>query len=228
VDCLSVTLRDGDAAPFVARGYGLGVHPLPGLAVTLAFGFGGGSLLAWARALTGAADVGALLSELPEEPGPAFAVPFWAGSGTPDLDAEDRGAIFGLTLESTRGDVVAALCRGMALEGRRNLHVLQGLGVEVREFRLVGGGARSAAWSQLRADATGRAYVEMPQHDAGCLGAAMLAAVGAGLYPGCSEAGDAMVRCGPRFEPRPEAAAVYDRLFPAYLRAVDATRAARP
>ncbi len=228
VDCLSVTLRDGAAAPFVARGYGLGLHPLPGLAVTLAFGFGGGSLLAWARTLMGAADVGALLAEVPEGPGTAFAVPFWAGSGTPDLDAEDRGALFGLTLESTRGDVVAALLRGMALEGRRNLDVLQGLGVEVRECRLVGGGARSAAWSQLRADVAGRSYVEMPQLDAGCLGAAMLAAVGAGIHAGCSEAGDAMVRTGPRFDPQPEPAAAYDRLFPAYMRAVAATRAARP
>jgi xylulokinase len=228
VDCLSVTLRDGEAAPFVARGYGLGLHPLPGLAATLAFGFGGGSLLAWARALTGAADVGTLLRDVPESPGTAFAVPFWSGSGTPDLDAEDRGALFGLTLESTRGDVVAALLRGMALEGRRNLDVLHGLGVEVRECRLVGGGARSATWSQLRADVAGRSYVEMPQHDAGCLGAAMLAAVGAGIHPGCSEAGDAMVRTGVRFEPRPEAAAAYDQLFPAYIRAVAATRAARP
>jgi xylulokinase len=165
---------------------------------------------------------------VPEEPGSAFAVPFWAGSGTPDLDAEDRGAVFGLTLETTRGDFVAALLRGMALEGRRNMEVLRELGVEVRECRLVGGGAQSAAWSQLRADVAGRSYVEMAVRDAGCLGAAMLAAVGAGLYRDASAAGDAMVRAGPRFEPRPDAAAAYSQVYPAYLRAVAGTRAARP
>jgi xylulokinase len=228
VDCMSLTLRDGPAAPFCARGYGLGLHPLPGLAVTLAFGFGGGSLLAWAKAVMGVADVAALLAEVPEAPGEAFAVPFWAGSGTPDLDARDKGALFGLTLETGRGELVAALLRGMALETRRNLHVLTELGVEVREIRLVGGGTRDPGWSQLRADVTGRAYTEMAVRDAGCLGAAILAATGAGLYRDIPAACDAMVRPGRRHEPDPARVAFYDRLFPAYLAAVAATRSARP
>jgi xylulokinase len=171
--------------------------------------------------------VGALLAEVPAAPGSAFAVPFWAGSGTPDLDGEDRGALFGLTLETTRGELVAALLRGMAFESRRNLRVLQGLGVDVSELRLVGGGARDAGWSQLRADATGRSYVEMPVRDAGCLGAAILAAVGVGLHRDVPAACDAMVRTGTRFAPQTERAAFYERLFSVYLGAVAAVRAAR-
>lgn len=228
VDCMSLTLRDGVAAPFASRGYGLGIHPLPGLAVTLAFGFGGGALLAWARALTGASDVGALLAEVPEAVGTSFAVPFWSGSGTPDLDAADQGALFGLTLDTGRGEIAGALLRGMALEGRRNLQVLHELGVEVGEVRLVGGGSRSATWNQLRADVASRTYAEMTVRDAGCLGAAILAAVGIGLYRDVATACDALVRSGQRFTPDPARVAHYDRLFPAYLAAVQATRAARP
>ncbi len=227
VDCLSLTLRDGPARPFAARGYGVGIHPLAGLAVTLAFGFGGGSLLAWAHRLLGSADVGALLEDVPSAPGGTFAVPFWAGSGTPDLDAEDRGAFFGLTLHTTRGELVAALLRGMAFESRRNLRVLEELGVQVREARLVGGGTQNPRWNRIRADVTGCHYTEMRCRDAGCLGAAILAAVGIGIHRDVASACDAMVRTAQRYDPQPEHHAVYTRMFPGYLAAVEGTRAAR-
>lgn len=227
VDCLSLTLRDGPAGPLAARGYGVGLHPLPGLAVTLAFGFGGGSLLAWARGVMQVADVAALLEQITPVPGTAFAVPFWAGSGTPDLDAEDTGALFGLTLDSSRADVVAALLRGMAFESRRNLQVLHELGVTVREARMVGGGTQNPVWNQIRADVTGCHYTEMQTRDAGCLGAAILAAVGVGIYPDVPAACEAMVRTGARHDPEPGRHAVYSGMFPGYLAAVQATRAAR-
>ncbi len=116
VDCMSLCLPDGPAAAYCRHGYGLGLHPLAGRAVTLAFGFGGGSLLAWWRTvLGGEPDIGALLAEARLEPDGPLAVPFWAGSGTPDLDAADRGALFGLTLDSGRADITGALLRGMAL-----------------------------------------------------------------------------------------------------------------
>ena len=99
--------------------------------------------------------------------------------------------------------------------------------MEVRECRLVGGGARDPGWAQLRADATGRSYVEMAVRDAGCLGAAILAAVGVGMFPDVAAACDAMVRPGRRFDPEAGRAAAYTRLFAAYERAVPATRAAR-
>lgn len=228
VDCMSLCLPDGAAAPFCQRGYGLGLHPLPGLAVTLAFGFGGGQLLSWwQRVLGGTVDVGALLAEMDLTPRPPFAVPFWAGSGTPDFDGADVGAIFGLTLAADRATLTSALVRGMALEALRNLRILGELGLEVRDVRLVGGGARSAAWSQVRADAAGRPYREMPERDAGCLGAAMLAAVGVGLHADLGAAAAAMVRTGTPYVPDAERHRAYGDLFPAYLAAVEATRAVR-
>ncbi len=227
VDCLSLTLRDGPAPPLAARGYGVGLHPLPGLAVTLAFGFGGGSLLHWWQGIVGGTPIGDLLAEVPLEPGGPFAVPFWAGSGTPDLDAGDLGAIFGLTLDADRAALTAALLRGMAYEGRRNLSVLASLGVDVDAIRLVGGGSRDPRWSQLRADATGRAYTEMPLRDAGCLGAAILAAAGCGMHPDLETACAAMVHTARTFEPDPARAAGHAASFAAYCAAVEATRTVR-
>ena len=228
VDCMSLCLAAAPAEPFCRRGYGLGLHPIQGLAVTLAFGFGGGSLLAWWQSvLGGAPDIGDLLADVPLEPGLPFAVPFWAGSGTPDFDAADQGAIFGLTLDSGRRDLTAALVRGMALEAVRNLAILAELGLEVRDLRLVGGGARSPRWSQVRADAAGRAYRDMPVRDAGCLGAAMMAGVGAGVFPDLPTAARNMVRTGTAYIPDPARHAGYRDLFPAYLAAVQGTRALR-
>ena len=227
VDCLSLTMADGPAPPLTARGYGVGLHPLPGLAVTLAFGFGGGSLLHWWQGIVGGTAIGDLLAEVPLDPGGPFAVPFWAGSGTPDLDAGDMGAFFGLTLDTDRAELTAALLRGMAYEGRRNLSVLASLGVEVTAIRLVGGGARDPRWSQLRADATDRSYTEMPVRDAGCLGAAILAAVGCGMHPDLTTACETMVHTDRTFEPDPGHAAAHAAGFSAYCAAVTATRSVR-
>ena len=79
----------------------------------------------------------------------------------------------------------------------------------------------------MRADAAGRTYRDMAVLDAGCLGAAMLAAVAAGVHPDLPAAAGAMVRTGTAHIPDTGRHAAYQALFPAYLAAVAATRAVR-
>lgn len=232
VDCLSLLLPDRALGDLGNHGYGLGVYPLPDLAVTLAFGFGGGALLQWWRQTLSWGGASPTVADLLAEAEPVMtpeaalpcAVPFWSGSGTPDLDAADRGALLSLTLDTTRGDITAALVRGMILETERNLSALRRLGIEVSELRLVGGGSRNATWNQLRADLLGVPYVEVDTREAGCLGAAMLAGLGAGIFTDLQAAGRAMVRLGRRYQPRPSA---HPDMVREYGRAVRATRAVR-
>ncbi len=92
---------------------------------------------------------------------------------------------------------------------------------------LVGGGSRDPRWSQLRADVTGCVYQEMPVRDAGCLGAAMMAGVGAGLFGSLEEAARGMVGSGRAFSPDPERHAAFAAARRAYREAVPATRRVR-
>lgn len=69
----------------------------------------------------------------------------------------------------------AAVLEGVAMEMRLNLEILAEAGCAVRELRLVGGGARSSRWNQLRADVLGRELQVTDTVEAGCAGAALLA-----------------------------------------------------
>ncbi|MGH2353030.1 MAG: FGGY-family carbohydrate kinase, partial [Chloroflexota bacterium] len=90
-------------------------------------------------------------------------------------------------------------------------------GQPAEEVRVAGGGARLQFWSQIKADVTGRPLRPCATTENGVLGAAMLAALGAGLYPDVSTAGTAMVQLEATIPPNPDHRAVYDRAFERYL-----------
>ncbi|NIQ06359.1 MAG: hypothetical protein GWO20_11745, partial [Candidatus Korarchaeota archaeon] len=79
-------------------------------------------------------------------------LPYFTPSGTPFFDTETKGAIFGLRLSTRRGEFIRALLEGVAFEMRLNLEILENSGYKINELRSVGGGAKSAIWTQLKAD----------------------------------------------------------------------------
>nr|WP_272214707.1 FGGY-family carbohydrate kinase [Marinicella sp. W31]MDC2880258.1 FGGY-family carbohydrate kinase [Marinicella sp. W31] len=87
-----------------------------------------------------------------------------------------------------------------------------------------GGGARSDLWSQIRADCLGVALHRFSYNDVGCLGAGIMAAVGVGAFSTIAEAVPAMTSVQTIFEPDPKRARRYDRMFEAYVKAIDALK----
>jgi xylulokinase len=115
-------------------------------------------------------------------------------------------------------DRYAGLLQGVAFLERLCVDHLNSLGAEVGEtIRVTGGGARSSAWTQLRADVLGR-RLEVPMVTDPAFGMAVLAA---GSVLGLATAAAQMVRVARSFEPR---ATVGVRLEPSYHRLVDALR----
>ena len=144
-------------------------------------------------------------------------LPYLAGERAPLWDARARGALIGLTLGHTRAHATRAVYEGVALAVR---HILS-LAEEAAHgpatlLRLVGGGAESAFWNQLKADVTGKPALEPAVAEAGCLGAAILAAIGTGTYPGCQAATRAMVQIRRAYEPDRALSPHYDELFAIY------------
>jgi len=203
-------------------------HVVPGLYATVAFSLTGGNILKWFRDQFGRLEVeearrtgrdayDLILARASDRPTGLLVLPYFTPSGTPYFDTELPGAILGLRLTTTRGELVLALLEGVTYEMRLNLEILRESGCEVRELRAVGGGAKSALWTQLKADVTGRPVAVLDVTEAASLGAAMLArAAEAG-----EELGDLVERwvrpTGVRL-PRPEYAAAYEERFRAYRR----------
>ncbi len=80
---------------------------------------------------------------------------------------------------------------------------------ELAEVRVAGGGARSNAWCQLKADVMNVPMVRTAHAETGVIGAAIAAAVGLGWHPTLAAAADAMCPVERVFEPRPALAPFY-------------------
>lgn len=143
-------------------------------------------------------------------------LPYLTGERCPYPDPNARGAFVGLTLRHGKGHLVRAVLEGVAFGLRDSLELIRGLGVPITQVRASGGGARSALWRQIQADVFGTELVQVNVTEGAAFGAALLAGVGAGVYRDVREATDACVRVVSTTEPRGEAVAVYERLYPLY------------
>ena len=129
------------------------------------------------------------------------------------LGAHQRGGFFGLAAWHDEGHMLRALFEGVMFEHRRHIEVLAIAGVTFGQAALSGGGARSAHWPQIFADGLGVRVTVAECQETGALGAAIAAAVGAGLHPDVPAAVKAMTRPACTFTPDPSMHAHYDRRY---------------
>ena len=148
-------------------------------------------------------------------------LPHLEGAFFPEFDTQVRAVFFGFTLSHTRAHFTRAIMEAIAYMLRRDLEGLQKLGVGASELRVLGGGAKSRLWSQIKADVCNTPVI-MPSHrEAAVMGAAMLAAVGVGYYPDIPSAAQVMARPGTRLEPDPANRRLYDATFDLYVSIYD-------
>jgi sugar (pentulose or hexulose) kinase len=122
-----------------------------------------------------------------------LALPYWGAVMTPYWDPLARGCWVGLSGFHRRGHLYRSLLEGIALEQALVTDMIEdATGASVREFVAIGGGAASDLWCQIMADATGRSIRRSTTLEASSLGAAICAAVGAGLCDTAVDAAAAM------------------------------------
>ncbi len=150
-------------------------------------------------------------------------LPYLRGERTPWWDASLRGAFLGLSAEHGPEDLLRAALEGIALLNRVVLDRAEAAaGLAAEEIRFGGGGARNAAWAQIKANACRRPVVATAAAETGLLGCAVAARAALGDFPSLAAAQASMARVARRFEPEPEAALRFDRLLPLFLRAHEA------
>lgn len=207
------------------------IHAVPDTYCMLPWNPTGGLTLKWfkdnfAQDLSGKAqtegeDVYDLLTlpaaEVPAGSDGLIMLPHLEGAFFPEFDAQVRGVFFGFTLSHTRAHFTRAIMEAIAYMLRRDLEGLQRLGAGASELRVLGGGAKSHLWSQIKADVCNLPII-MPSHrEAAVMGAAMLAAVGVGYYADIPSAAKVMARPSSRVAPDPTNRAAYDAAFDLYI-----------
>jgi xylulokinase len=143
-------------------------------------------------------------------------LPHLSGSNAPDVNSKAKGVWFGFTLAHGRAHFARAIMESLGYIMRRNLDALANMGIVVSEARSIGGGSRSSVWSQIQADITGIRIVTMSSKEAPCLGAAILAGKGVGIFNDVEEAVSSMALTRESFEPNQENASVYHEGYEMY------------
>src|SRR6266487_231481 len=150
--------------------------------------------------------------------------PYLMGERTPHLDASARAALVGLTASHTRAHIVRAILEGVAFSLRDTFTIFQEMNVPVKNIRLGGGGARSPLWRQIQADVYGHPVEIVEAEEGAAYGAALLAAVGAGMWLSVDAACSAAVRVASRVIAQPAAVAALNVSYSAFRRIYPATK----
>lgn len=143
----------------------------------------GGLSIAWLRQMVegftgrpvGFGDLEALLQRAPAGSAGGSFLPFLEGAGTPWNDPARRAGFVDLNVTHGAGHLVRSVYEGVAFNIRAAIEAFEAAGVPLTDIRLAEGGARSAAWCQIIADALGRTVHVVAEGDASAVGAAILA-----------------------------------------------------
>lgn len=191
---------------------------IPGLNLVEGGQVSTGSILSWfkrnfgAGAAADAAARGVSVYQLLDEeaaqvpPGAEglIALDYFQGNRTPHTDSAARGAIWGLSLQSGRAQVFRALMEGIAYGMEDILQTFRAHGFHVERIIASGGATHSPLFMQIYADVIGQPLLITREPEASLLGSAIVAAVGAGLYPDLTTAAQAMVAIDKEYAPDPQ------------------------
>lgn len=204
-------------------------HTCPDIYITISFNLSGGLLLKWYRdtfcfeekmeAKRAGRDVYDIIVERANpEPVDIYILPHFVGSGTPTLDSKSKGAILGLTIDTTKEDISRAILDSNNYDLRLNMDKLKGAGIPMEEIRTIGGGAKSKKWLQLRADVLDKRVCTLKVSEAVSLGAAILAGVGINIFASPQEGARQWVKTDRVFEPDVKQHSQYRERYQNYLK----------
>lgn len=142
-------------------------------------------------------------------------IPYLTGERTPHPDPKARGGFIGLNLRHTKAHLTRAVLEGITLGLRDSMELIQASGIEIKELRVNGGGARSLFWRQMIADIFGYPVVTVNSTDGPAYGAAVMAASGV-LGADISELCERWIQVVDRVEPNAENQSRYQQYYEVY------------
>jgi xylulokinase len=210
-------------------------HAIPGKYFLLPYGQTAGMVLKWFRdefcqeevrlAEQNGEDPYQVLDSLADKIGPGASgltmLPHLMGAGSPEFDVKVKGVFAGISPGLGKAHFIRAIMESVAFMVRRNIKLLQEAGISVSEIRALGGGARSSLWNQIKADVTGIPYLTLESDESACLGAAILAGTGSGIWTSIGQACSKVVKIRDQYPPDPKKSAVYDQVYSRYISLYD-------
>lgn len=191
--------------------------------ITMGAGLNGGIVLKWLkkdifRDIPDYDTMSELASTAPAGSEGLIFLPFLCGERSPYMDARAKGIFFGLSLIHNREHMIRACMESVIYSFLDCMRVFEELGIPMEEKIIAsGGGARSSLWLQMQADILQKEIYTTQGREEACMGAAIGAGVGCGIYQSLEEGCKIAVKMNDRvYEPGLEHYDVYMKNFEMY------------
>ncbi|MCS6828216.1 MAG: FGGY family carbohydrate kinase [Caldilinea sp.] len=137
-----------------------------------------------------------------------------------------RGVFFGLNWSHTKTHLYRAILESVAYEYAHYQRIVKGLlpDLQFTETRVIGGGARSRVWNQIKADVLNTPYVTLNRQEFSVLGSAILAGYAVGVFKDMATVAESLVSPTNRIEPRTEIHQAYQPFVEQYIRLLEQTK----
>ena len=156
-------------------------------------------------------------------------LPYLNGERAPVWDAEVKGGFVGLTFQHERRHFCRAVYESIGYVIRQILESCEeAAGAKAEELVVCGGGSSSAFWNQIKADILQRPVKPTAVTETGCLGAAILASVGCGIYSNHREASEKMILFKGIVNPNKSHVKAYEAGYQVYRRGYQAIKSVFP
>ena len=152
-------------------------------------------------------------------------LPFLMGERTPHMDPLYRGAFLGLNTVHTQAHMLRAIMEGVVFCLADCNDLLKDQGIEITSLRACGGGSTSPVYRKMLADLFRCGIHTLANKEGGAaFGAAILAGVGAGIYPSVREACDKFIQEQDTMDFDPAEADLYEKYHAVYDQMYDALK----
>ena len=135
------------------------------------------------------------------------------GERSPINDTNARATFTGMTMDTTKADMLQAVFEGVAFAIRDSFEVAKSLGIDITRSNICGGGAKSALWKRIIANVLNVDVEVLKVEEGAGLGGAMLAAVACGAYANVEEAAEHIVKIVDVMKPEAELVTKYEKQY---------------
>jgi len=145
--------------------------------------------------------------------GSVFFLPYLMGERSPHNDSDARGTFIGLSMDTTRADLMQAVLEGVAFGIRDSLEIACSLGIDIKRSKICGGGAKSPLWKEIFASVLNLELDGVETEEGPGYGGAILAAVACGEFASVREAAGKLVKITSTVKPDAAIAARYEERY---------------
>ena len=147
-----------------------------------------------------------------------FFLPYLMGERSPHNDPSARGAFIGMSMDTSREDMLQAVFEGVAYGLRDSLEVARKLGIKIERTTICGGGAKSPLWRKIVANIMNVKVDTVEVEEGPAYGGAILAAVADGVFTSVEDATSKIVRIKDTTEPESELVEKYQKGYEKFVK----------